>query len=149
MSRRSLGRTFSATTNFATVNATALQVNGTDVGSTYATLATAQTISGAKTFSATTNFATVNATALQVNGTDISSTYATQKALNGKQKTLTKAATGTQLLSGTADRSLTAGSNVGVSLATDRLMFEPAASVRTVVPLNRGTLVEMTVSESC
>jgi hypothetical protein len=34
-------------------------------------------------------------------------------------------------------------------LATDRSMFEPAASARTVVPLNRGTLVEMTVSESC
>ena len=34
-------------------------------------------------------------------------------------------------------------------LATDRLMFEPPASARTVVPLNRGTLVEMTVSESC
>jgi uncharacterized protein YerC len=28
-------------------------------------------------------------------------------------------------------------------------MFEPAASARTVVPLNSGTLVEMTVSESC
>ena len=34
-------------------------------------------------------------------------------------------------------------------LATDRLIFEPAASARTVVPLNRGTLVEMAVSESC
>ena len=40
-------------------------------------------------------------------------------------------------------------STVMALLATDRLMFEPAASARTVVPLNRGTLVEMTVSESC
>ena len=38
-------KTFSATTKLATVNATALQVNGTDIGSTYATLATAQPIS--------------------------------------------------------------------------------------------------------
>ena len=34
-------------------------------------------------------------------------------------------------------------------LATDKSMFEPAANARTVLPLNRGTLVEMAVSESC
>jgi GH25 family lysozyme M1 (1,4-beta-N-acetylmuramidase) len=55
------------------------------------TLATTQTITGAKTFSAATTFGTLNATALQVGGVDISSTYATQTALGLKQDRLTAA----------------------------------------------------------
>ena len=62
------------------------------------TLATTQTITGAKTFSATTTCATVNATALQVNGVDISSTYATQTALALKQDQLTAITSNTPVL---------------------------------------------------
>ena len=34
-------------------------------------------------------------------------------------------------------------------LATDMSMFEPAASVRTVLPLSNGVLLDTTVSASC
>ena len=70
-------KTFTGTTTFGTVNASALQVAGIDIGSTYATLSTAQTISGTKTFAGTTTLGTMNATALQVAGVDIGSTYTT------------------------------------------------------------------------
>ena len=36
-----------------------------------------------------------------------------------------------------------------MSLATDMLMFEPAARVRTVLPLSNGVLVDTAVSASC
>jgi hypothetical protein len=144
-------KTFQDTTTFGTVNATALQVGGVDISSTYATRTALDQKQNALTvvssniplFSGNTvrTLAAASPIGLSVDNNIISigadlTTYARLTDLSTKQDALVASVTGTALLNGSVLRSISAGSNVSLTLQNN--------DVRINVPYITGNAVVVT-----